>query len=99
MLAVASAPSFVDGRDPRMFESRQRLRFALKQFDLILIHKPPAANDLQRHESPGVLLLGLIDHAHAAFAKLAEDAVVAYEDRGHRRRSGSRFKRVRVGMY
>src|SRR5215475_14648679 len=98
MLAVVSAPRFVDGRYPRMFESRQRLRFALKQFDLILIHKPTAANDLQRHESPGVLLLGFVDHAHAAFSKLAEDSIIANKDRGHRRRSVPRFGRVRVGM-
>src|SRR5262245_26936440 len=98
MLAVISAPRFVDCRYPRMFESRQGPRFALKQFDLILIHEPPAANNLQPNESPGVLLLGLVDNAHAPFTELAEDSIIANQDRGHRRRSVPRFGRVRVDM-
>src|SRR5262245_12787241 len=98
MLAFVSASRFVDGRDPRMFEPRQRLNFAMKQFDLILIHQSPAANDLQRHESPRMLLLGLVDNAHAAFAELAEDSIIANKERGYRRRSVPRFGRVRAGM-
>src|SRR5262245_7585628 len=98
MLAVVSAPRFVDGRDPRMFESRQRLNFTPKQFDLILIHEPSAANDLQRNGATRVLLLGLVDNTHAAFAELAEDSIIANKDRGHRRRSGPVFSPVGVGM-
>ncbi len=60
-----------------MLEPGQGLDLALEHPEVLLVDEAAAADDLERHPAPRVLLLGLVDDAHAALAELAEDAVGA----------------------
>ena len=84
VLPLLGAPGVVDGADVRMLEAREGVDLALEHPDVLLVHEAAAADDLERHPSPRVLLLRLVDDPHAALAELAEDAVGAEHPGGRR---------------
>ena len=75
---VAVLPAHAEDRhDVGVVQPRRRLRLALEPPHLLRVQQRAGREDLQRHAAAQRLLLGLVDHAHAAPADLAEDAVVA----------------------
>ncbi len=77
VLAVLGAPRLVDGGDVGVLEAGKGVRLALEHPDASVVDEMPATHDLDGDLPAGALLLGLVDHAHAPFAELAEDAVAA----------------------
>ena len=77
---VADVPScshLEDRHDVGVVQPRRGARLAAEPLQGLLIVQGVPRQDLQRHPPAQRLLLGLVDHAHAAPAHLAEDAEVA----------------------
>ena len=77
MLAVGRASGLVDRGDAGVLQTSQGLGFALEELHLLLVHQPAAPDDLQGDGPAGMLLLRLVDHAHPAFAELADQPIAA----------------------
>lgn len=60
-----------------MLEASQGVDFALEHPDARVIHDLPAAHDLHRDLALPVLLLGLVEDAHAPLAEFSEDSIRA----------------------
>jgi hypothetical protein len=67
----------VDRHDPRVIQPRRRPRLELEPLPLHRVDPAVQGQDLQRHPAAQRLLDGLVDHAHAPVADLAEDPVFA----------------------
>ncbi len=76
MVAIVSADA-EDWHDVGMVQPGRSPRLALEPQDLLGIGEGRIGEDLERDAPAKRLLLGLVDHAHAAAADLAEDAVIA----------------------
>ena len=79
---VLGGAGLVERRDAGMPEMRERLRFALEELERLGGDVRSAADDLERDGTAGMLLLGFVDDAHAAFAELTHQAEVADESVG-----------------
>ena len=66
-----------DRHDVGVVQPRRRPGLALEPPHLLGVEQRAGREHLQRHAPAQRFLLGLVDHAHAAAADLAEDAVVA----------------------
>ena len=66
----------VDGADVRVVERRCRLRLALETGERLRVLGYFLRQELQRDKSVQARVLGLVDHPHAAAARLLDDAVV-----------------------
>src|SRR6476660_10361341 len=86
----------VDGNDIGMVQAAGGLGFALEPLDdLVMAGRITAYGDgLQRNGAADHMVLGLVDHAHGATAKLGENLVAPVED-GLQLRFGSRWVRGR----
>ncbi len=69
-------PDLVDGADIGMVESRGRLRLSLETGQGLGVLRDRVGQKLQRHKPVQVDVLSLVDHTHAATAKLFNDAVM-----------------------
>src|ERR1019366_6471345 len=68
--------NFVDGADVRMIQCRGGFGFALKAAECLRVFGYLVGQEFERNKATELHICGLIDHAHAAAADLAEDAVV-----------------------
>jgi hypothetical protein len=66
----------VDGDDVRMVQGRDSLRFTLKALEASGVLREGGRQHLQRDPPVERQVFGHVDFAHAAGAKLADDAVV-----------------------
>jgi hypothetical protein len=66
-----------DRHDVAVVQPRRRPRLALEALDVAGVAQGPGRQHLQRHAPAQRLLLGLVDHAHAAPAYLPYDSVLA----------------------
>ena len=73
--AVLADP--VDRHDPGVVQPRRRARLELESLHLHRVDPAVQRQDLQGDPPPQRLLHRLVDHAHAAPADLAEDAILA----------------------
>ena len=73
---VVGLPRLVDGGDGGMAEAGQGLHLPLEQAQAALVGEA-AADHLERDAAARVLLLRLVDDAHAAFADAAQDPEAA----------------------
>ena len=80
----------VDLGNARMLQPAERLRF-LSEAAQQLGTDQSRFDDFECNRTPGLILLGLVDRAHAAFADQTNDAVAA--DRGRQRRGSYRLSR------
>ena len=78
VVVMAVVPAHAEDRDDvGVVQPRRGPRLPLEPQHLLGVGQGRIGQDLQRHAPAERLLLGLVDHAHAAPADLAEDAVVA----------------------
>ena len=98
VVVMAVVPPHAEDRDDvGVVQPRRRPRLPLEPQHLLGVGQGRVGEDLQGHAPAERLLLGLVDHAHAAAADLAEDAVVAQPlQRRGRRRPRRQPKSVRV---
>src|SRR2546425_4177047 len=66
----------VNRADIRMIERRGRLTFPLEAFERLMIFSERLGQELERDKTVQLGVLGLVDHTHAAAAKLFQNAVV-----------------------
>src|SRR5262245_12764336 len=59
-----------------MVKACGRLDFPVKALGGVRMSQPCAIDDFECHQSTHDLVLGLVDHSHAAAAEFAEDAVL-----------------------
>ena len=76
-LRVVGFLDAVDGRDPRVVEARQHLRFPLEPGEAIRVSGEGVGEDLQRDIAAELGVGGPIDLAHPAFADEGGDLVRA----------------------
>ncbi len=76
MVAIVSADA-ENRHDVGVVQPRRGTRLALESLHLLRGGESRIGQDLQGYPPAQRLLLGLVDHAHAAAADLAEDAVIA----------------------
>ena len=69
-------PDLVDGANIRMVQSRGSARLALEARQRLLVAGHFLGQELERHHAAELGVLGLVNHAHAPAAQLADDAIV-----------------------
>ena|SRR5215813_4488748 len=74
-LPFAGFATLVDRGDAWMLKPRENLHFTPEQAHAVGIGSGDGADDFQRDVAAGLILLGEVDGAHAAFADFLEDAV------------------------
>ncbi len=67
---------FIDGADVGMVERRGGARLALEARQRLLVAGDIFGQELERHHAAELGVLGLVDHAHAPAAQLAQNAIV-----------------------
>ena len=67
---------FVDSADVRVVERRSRARFPLEAGQRLLIAGHFLGQKLERYHAAELGVLGLVHHAHASAAQLADDTIV-----------------------
>ena len=78
VVVMAVVPPHAEDRDDiGVVQPRRGPRLPLETLHLLRVSESRIRQNLQRDASAQRFLLGLVDHAHAAAANLAEDAVVA----------------------
>ncbi len=85
VVPVVGVTRLVDGRDIGVLQPAEGLGLALEETGVDLVDQVSAAHDLERDASLGVLLLGLVNDAHATLAEHRDDPVAA-DRRGQRGR-------------
>lgn len=76
MLSFLRPPGFVNRGNSRMFQTRERLRLAFEQPDLMFVDELASVDHLQRHKPFWPLLLGLVNHPHPAGTEFPDDPVL-----------------------
>src|SRR5262245_3289136 len=66
----------MDGTDAGMIQRGRSARFALKPAQRVTVTSEFTCQELQRHEAMEPCVLRFVDDAHAAAAKLLDNAVV-----------------------
>ncbi len=74
---VTGATCLVDRGDVGVFEAGQGCDFTFEHSHPNLVDRGPLSHHFEGHAPAGLLLLGFVDHAHAALAKPPQDAVAA----------------------
>jgi hypothetical protein len=75
VFAILGDASFEYGGDRRMLQARQGLDLVLKQRDLLPVRMLTGTNDFDGYATTGILLLGLINDAHASATDFGDDAI------------------------
>src|SRR5271170_8366913 len=84
--------NLINGADVCMIQGGCCARFASKTFESLLITGQIVRQELQRHKTAKLSVLGLVNHAHAATPKLLENGVARNCFSGER----LRIRHVRV---
>ena len=78
-LSRADAFEAVNGRDVRMIERGEHLRFAGESRDAIRVVRKAVGQDLERNVATELRIAGAIHCSHSAFAQFRSDAIRAQD--------------------
>ena len=74
-MPVVGVTGIVEGRDIRVFEARESLRFALERPPVLFVDGVLGAHDLEGYTLFRLFVFGFPDDSHAALAEDAHDSV------------------------